>query len=331
MQSDIKQDIEHNLRNAVNCHFDELLKHFLYLVLKKNSVEKKKLDELQAKIEELQWTRYCVYENDGHGGDKVSDVTLQDRLAEEERASITSRDDMLDGLLRKALYVVQPIANDTEVNKLLSSFAAAFEDTEAVFYSSCVRLCNDFLTGKDLRGNLPLRCSNTLDIRFQHDDCYPAVMVSSRSALLHTHKDSNPDFTNPPPSQILWQATLACNEFDIADERYPEGIMVYLESHVFEKEAGIILFPMRWIIRRRTDWKKIPQILSDANEAAKSQVLGVIRGHRLRVCVSLLSRPQEAKRSRQELSLGRHCREKHEGSSGMPLRMCIIYFRNVFL
>lgn len=78
MQKDVREGIEHDLRNVVKCRFDRLLKYFLYLVLKKDSEEKKKLDELQRKIEELQSERYHTYENVGRE-DKMSDDMPQEQ------------------------------------------------------------------------------------------------------------------------------------------------------------------------------------------------------------------------------------------------------------
>ncbi|KAF8898275.1 hypothetical protein CPB84DRAFT_1157582 [Gymnopilus junonius] len=243
MQRDVREKIEHALRNAVRCRFDELLKYFLYIILKKDGEEKKELDELQVKIEALQWKRYYIYEKVGHE-DKSSQETRQDRSAEdflntteEEKVLIMSRDDILNRLLRNTLESVQPISSDVEVNKLLITLATAFQGTKTAVWSSYVRLCNDVL---DRLGNLivnPVQCPDALNIRFQHDNCYPRVVISSTVALLNAHGDPNPDFTNPPPCQLPWQITLASNEFDVNNERYPKGVVSYLESHVFTSET----------------------------------------------------------------------------------------------
>ncbi|KAF8881290.1 hypothetical protein CPB84DRAFT_254592 [Gymnopilus junonius] len=148
-----------------------------------------------------------------------------------------SRDDILNRLLRNTLESVQPISSDVEVNKLLITLATAFQGTKTAVWSSYVRLCNDVL---DRLGNLivnPVQCPDALNIRFQHDNCYPRVVISSTVALLNAHGDPNPDFTNPPPCQLPWQITLASNEFDVNNERYPKGVVSYLESHVFTSET----------------------------------------------------------------------------------------------
>lgn len=118
MQKDVREGIEHDLRNVVKCRFDRLLKYFLYLVLKKDSEEKKKLDELQRKIEELQSERYHTYENVGRE-DKMSDDMPQEQPVDdsnngtkEEKDLIRNRDDILDGLLKQTLDAVQPIVDD---------------------------------------------------------------------------------------------------------------------------------------------------------------------------------------------------------------------------
>ncbi|KAF8881297.1 hypothetical protein CPB84DRAFT_254733 [Gymnopilus junonius] len=245
MQKDIQEDIEHNLRNAVQCRFDELLKYFLYLILKEDSKEKDALDKVQDKIEELQWKRHYIYENDGREK-KISvntglelSIEDSDNGTQEEKGFITSRDDILDGLLRRAFDVVQPIADNTEAKTSLTAFAAAFQSAQTVFYSSYVRLCNDVLDRlRVVAGDLPVRDPDMLDIQFQHDNCYPSVIISSTKALLNAHRNSNPDFTKPPPSKLPWQVTLASMEFDVHKDRYPEGIVTYLECHVFTKDTG---------------------------------------------------------------------------------------------
>lgn len=113
--------------------------------------------------------------------------------------------------------------------------ATALQETEAIFCSSYVRLCNNVLDRLgSVTGNLPLRDRDKLNIRFQHDDYYPGVIISSAAALLNAHKNPNPDFTKAPSSQLPWSIILLSNEFDIYKGRCPEGIM----SRVFTKEPG---------------------------------------------------------------------------------------------
>lgn len=138
-QEEIKEDIALDLQNAVKCGFDPLLKYFLYLALKEDSEEKKKLDELQAKIEELQSKRYYKQENgaDGVGvtpqneaGSTTSGIpetARQEAAAEDgkdaspdEKRRVDERDAILDMLLKKVLKAVLPIANNEAIKTSLN-------------------------------------------------------------------------------------------------------------------------------------------------------------------------------------------------------------------
>jgi hypothetical protein len=147
-QDDIKDDIEQDLSNSVQCKFDDLLKHFLYRILEDNSNEKKQLDELQEEIEKLQSKRYygnasgedAVVAVDGSPsqatGDDAERTTANIRHetarqgentddsangTREERQLIERRDIILQNLLEKALDVVIPIANDPDLRSSLKT------------------------------------------------------------------------------------------------------------------------------------------------------------------------------------------------------------------
>lgn len=141
-REDIKEEIALDLGNTVKCKYDGLLKYFLYLVLDEDSEEKKKLDELQAQIEELQSQRYYKKENAGDGdgnGDALDDtaggpssmsgIPEQARQEEadddfgngtdKEKELVQARDEILEGLLDQTVVEVLPTANDADIRKLL--------------------------------------------------------------------------------------------------------------------------------------------------------------------------------------------------------------------
>ncbi|KDR79224.1 hypothetical protein GALMADRAFT_223463 [Galerina marginata CBS 339.88] len=211
-QEAIKGELEADINNSAKCSFDAFLKHFLSLVLRNGSKQKKRLDELQTEIEELQSQRY--YKNlAGNGGLNVetaaADVTENTEMgdqgfarnedpdddtrfgSEKEKELVKERDFILDELLRNALDAVLPIANDLKVKEKLKAFAKAFLEKEPSRYGPYVLLCNDVLKRLATIGkNLEVRKPDPLNIRFRRSD--PKSIISQFAGMKNI-VDRKPD------------------------------------------------------------------------------------------------------------------------------------------
>ncbi|PPQ94398.1 hypothetical protein CVT25_002486 [Psilocybe cyanescens] len=201
-QEAIRGDLEADIRNSTKCDFDAFLKYFLSLVLKDDDPEKRSLNEIQTKIEELQLKRYegklagnedtttggastdiAAAEPVGtpsaaaraqEGADDKKPVDLNDDTqfgSEEEKQLVQKRDEILDKLLNEALNAVLPVANNQDVKDMLASFAHAFTKVESARYKPFVLLCNDALSHlASLDAKPQFREKNGLDIRFHRND-----------------------------------------------------------------------------------------------------------------------------------------------------------------
>jgi hypothetical protein len=120
-QDDLKDDLEHDLKNAVKCKFDHLLKYCLYLVLEEDSDEKKEVDRLQAKIEKAQSERY--YKNTSAKKERARQEETGDDTAlngsPDEKKWVIERDSIMNTILKDTLNHVLPVANQADVKKSL--------------------------------------------------------------------------------------------------------------------------------------------------------------------------------------------------------------------
>lgn len=140
-QDEVKGELEVDLKAAKECGFDELVRHFFYLILE-DSQEKKDLDDWQKKIEAMQSQRYYPPEKpkekknedsqqDGAGQapeddeepeeiGRLGEGTEDDKYrSEDERKLIKQRDNLLNQLLDRAMAEVLPFANDATVKQFL--------------------------------------------------------------------------------------------------------------------------------------------------------------------------------------------------------------------
>ena len=112
MWHQIKGDLGADIKKAERCYVDDFIKHFLYLVLE-NGETKDKIDQIQSEIEKLQHERY--YPN----AETSTTVIDQDKVSEEEKSLVERRAEILNGLLKKSVEAVLPIANDETVKSHL--------------------------------------------------------------------------------------------------------------------------------------------------------------------------------------------------------------------
>ena len=108
----IEDDLAADIKKAERCHVDDFIKYFLYLVLK-NDKTKSQIDGIQSEIEKLQHERY--YLNAGTS----TTVSDQDIVSENEEFLVKRRAEILDGLLKKSVEAMLPIANDETVKSHL--------------------------------------------------------------------------------------------------------------------------------------------------------------------------------------------------------------------
>ena len=101
-----------DIKKAERCYVDDFIKHFLYLVLE-NGETKDKIDQIQSEIEKLRHERH--YPN----AETSTTVIDQDKVSEEEKSLVERRAEILNGLLKKSVEAVLPIANDETVKSHL--------------------------------------------------------------------------------------------------------------------------------------------------------------------------------------------------------------------
>jgi hypothetical protein len=108
----IEDDLAADIKKAQRCYVDDFIKYFLYLVLK-DGEKKRQIDKIQSDIEKLQHERH--YPN----AETSTTVIDQDKVSEQEKNLVKRRAKILDGLLKKSVEAVLPIANDETVKSLL--------------------------------------------------------------------------------------------------------------------------------------------------------------------------------------------------------------------
>lgn len=214
-KEDVKKELEQDVGNAVKCGFDQLIKYFLYLVLKEDSEQKKVLDRLQDRVETLQLGIYRKEGNSGGGtgetvdsgsGNSRSEI-IEAARQEEVDDLVDERDCILGRLFDDTLKSVLKITNNAQVNILfgkwcVSSFsssqyqvltycdsAEAFMDThEKKRYGPHIELCNDLLDRlRSANGKLPIRDPDKLNIRFQRND--PSFITSDFQGTKPVERD----------------------------------------------------------------------------------------------------------------------------------------------
>lgn len=125
-KKDIEEELEHDVRKAVKCGFDQLIMYFLYLVLKEDSEQKKELDRLQDQIEAVQLRIYRKEGNSGgnsgggtgetvDSGSGNSRSEIPEAGRQEEVNLVNQRDCILGQLFDEALKAVLKIANHADV------------------------------------------------------------------------------------------------------------------------------------------------------------------------------------------------------------------------
>ena len=117
-------EITLDLRRTQKCGIDLILKYFIYLVLKKDSQEKKDLDRLADELENTRLKRRQL-EQEARGATDDDASILKKReeslksLEEAEKTSVESRNVIQDKLLYGLLSAVLGIANDRRHKELL--------------------------------------------------------------------------------------------------------------------------------------------------------------------------------------------------------------------